>query len=76
MVEKVKKLGLQLDRDKWVYFVDMTGSVCRILKDGTQIESELLYSKAVIRDIRFLYFVDDHGDVSRILREKIRGRVG
>jgi len=67
MKEKVKKLSLQRDYKKYLYFVDGEGNVCQKPKSG-EGESEVLVKNAVDRDNRFLYFVDKDGDVARSAR--------
>lgn len=67
MKEKVKKLSLQRDYKKYLYFVDGEGNVCQKPKSG-EGESEVLVKNAVDRDNRFLYFVDKDGDIARSAR--------
>ena len=64
MAEKVKKLGLERDYKKYLYFIDGNGNVCRKSKSG-EGESKVLVEDAVERDNRFLYFIDKDGDVAR-----------
>ena len=64
MAEKVKKLNLERDYKKFLYFLDGEGNVCEKLKSG-QGESKILVEKAVERDNNFLYFIDKDGDVAR-----------
>ena len=64
MAEKVKKLNLQRDYKKYLYFIDGQGNVCQKSKSG-EGESQVLVKKAVDRDNQFLYFIDKEGDVSR-----------
>ncbi|HEY6273241.1 MAG TPA: hypothetical protein VIX19_14775 [Terriglobales bacterium] len=64
MAEKVKKLSLERDYKKYLYFVDGEGSVCQKAKSG-EGQTEVLVSHAVNRDNQYLYFVDKEGDVSR-----------
>ncbi len=73
MAEKVKRLGLQRDYKKFLYFIDGQGSVCRKPKSG-QGENEVLVEHAVDRDNRFLYFLDKDGDVARSERASGRRR--
>ena len=64
MADKVKKLGLERDYKKYLYFIDGEGNVCRKAKSG-EGESNVLVPKAVERDNQFLYFIDKDGDVAR-----------
>lgn len=64
MAEKVKKLGLERDYSKYLYFIDGNGNVCRKPKSG-EGESKVLVADAIQRDNRFLYFIDKDGDVAR-----------
>jgi hypothetical protein len=64
MAEKVKKLNLQRDYKKYLYFIDGEGNVCQKSKSG-EGNSEVLVPEAVNRDNQFLYFIDKEGDVSR-----------
>ncbi|HEY1731694.1 MAG TPA: hypothetical protein VGG15_08085 [Terriglobales bacterium] len=64
MAEKVKKLNLERDYKKYLYFIDGEGSVCQKPKSG-EGEAEVLVPKAVDRDNQYLYFIDKEGDVSR-----------
>jgi hypothetical protein len=64
MAEKVKKLNLQRDYKKYLYFIDGSGNVCQKAKSGGG-ESEVLVEKAVDRDNQYLYFIDKDGDVAR-----------
>ena len=64
MAEKVKKLGLERDYKKYLYFLDKDGNVCRKEKSG-EGKTEIVSERAVERDNQFLYFVDKEGDVSR-----------
>ncbi len=64
MAEKVKKLSLQRDYKKFLYFIDGEGNVCQKPKSG-EGESTILVKNAVDRDNQFLYFIDKEGDVSR-----------
>lgn len=64
MAEKVKKLNLQRDYKKYLYFIDGEGNVCQKSKSG-EGESQVLVKNAVDRDNQFLYFIDKEGDVSR-----------
>lgn len=67
MKEKVKKLNLQRDYKKFLYFVDGEGNVCQKPKSG-EGDSKVLVENAVERDNRFLYFIDKDGDVARSAR--------
>jgi hypothetical protein len=64
MAEKVKKLGLQRDYTKYLYFLDKEGNVCQKPKSGDG-KTEVVVPNAVERDNQFLYFIDKEGDVSR-----------
>ena len=64
MAEKVKKLNLERDYKKYLYFIDGEGNVCQKPKSG-EGESQVLVEHAVDRDNQFLYFIDKEGDVSR-----------
>jgi hypothetical protein len=64
MAEKVKKLNLERDYKKYLYFIDGNGNVCHKPKSG-EGESQVLVENAVERDNRFLYFIDKDGDVAR-----------
>jgi hypothetical protein len=64
MAEKVRKLNLNRDYKKYLYFIDGDGNVCAKPKTG-EGESHVLVPNAVQRDNHFLYFIDKEGDVSR-----------
>jgi hypothetical protein len=64
MAEKVKKLNLERDYKKFLYFIDGSGNVCQKAKSG-EGESQILVPSAVERDNAFLYFIDKDGDVAR-----------
>ena len=64
MAEKVKKLNLERDYKKYLYFIDGHGNVCQKPKSG-EGESTVLVPHAVERDNQFLYFIDKEGDVAR-----------
>ena len=64
MAEKIKKLGLERDYTKYLYFIDGNGNVCRKPKSG-EGDSNVLVPDAVERDNRYLYFIDKDGDVAR-----------
>ncbi len=64
MADKVKKLGLERDYKKYLYFIDGEGNVCRKAKSG-EGESKVMVPKAVERDNQFLYFIDKDGDGAR-----------
>jgi hypothetical protein len=64
MAEKVKKLNLQRDYKKYLYYIDGNGSVCQKPKSG-EGDSKVLVEKAIDRDGGFLYFIDKDGDISR-----------
>ena len=67
MAEKVKKLDLERDYKKYLYFIDGEGNVCQKPKSG-EGESKVLVPNAVERDNQYLYFIDKEGDVSRSQR--------
>jgi len=67
MAEKVRKLDLERDYKKYLYFVDGNGSVCRKPKSGDG-ESQVVVENAVERDNQYLYFIDKDGDISRSQR--------
>lgn len=64
MAEKVKKLNLERDYKKYLYFIDGQGNVCRKSKSG-EGDTEVLVENAVDRDNQYLYFIDKEGDVAR-----------
>ena len=64
MAEKVKKLNLERDYKKYLYFIDANGSVCQKPKSGVG-EATVLAPNAVERDNQYLYFIDKEGDVAR-----------
>lgn len=64
MSEKVKKLSLDRDYKKYLYFLDGEGNVCRKPKSGDG-ETKVLVPNAVERDNQYLYFIDKDGDVAR-----------
>jgi len=64
MAEKVKKLNIERDYKKFLYFIDGEGSVCKKSKSG-EGESTVIVKNAVDRDNQFLYFIDKEGDISR-----------
>jgi hypothetical protein len=64
MAEKMKKLDLERDYKKYLYFIDGQGNVCHKPKSG-EGESKILIEHAVDRDNQFLYFIDKEGDISR-----------
>jgi hypothetical protein len=64
MAEKVKKLSLERDYKKYLYFIDGEGNVCQKPKSG-EGETQVIVPKAVERDNHYLYFIDKEGDVSR-----------
>ena len=49
MAEKVKKLSLERDYKKYLYFVDGDGNVCQKAKSA-EGESQVLVTRAVDRD--------------------------
>ena len=64
MAEKVKKLNLERDYKKNLYFVDGEGNVCEKAKSG-EGDAKVIVPHAVERDNNFLYFIDRDGDVAR-----------
>ncbi|HEY6308563.1 MAG TPA: hypothetical protein VI488_19130 [Candidatus Angelobacter sp.] len=64
MAEKVKKLSLERDYKKYLYFIDGDGNVSRKPKSG-EGEAEILVPHAIQRDNHFLYFIDREGDIAR-----------
>jgi len=64
MAEKVKKLNIERDYKKFLYFLDGEGNVCQKPKSG-EGETKIMVPKAVERDNNFLYFIDKDGDVAR-----------
>lgn len=64
MAEKVKRLNLERDYKKYLYFIDGGGSVCAKPKSGDG-ETRILVQNAVERDKQFLYFIDKEGDIAR-----------
>jgi hypothetical protein len=73
MAEKVKKLNLERDYKKYLYFIDGDGSVCQKAKSG-EGETQVLVPHAVDRDNQYLYFVDKEGDISRSPRASRPGK--
>jgi hypothetical protein len=67
MAEKVKKLNLERDYKKYLYFIDGDGNVCQKPKSG-EGEAKVLVPNAVQRESKYLYFIDKEGDVSRSAR--------
>jgi hypothetical protein len=64
MAEKVKKLNLERNHNKYLYFVDGKGNVCAQAKSGEE-GAQVLVPQAVQRDNEYLYFIDKEGDVAR-----------
>ena len=64
MAEKIKKLNLERDYRKYLYFIDGQGNVCAKSKSG-EGELRILVPDAVERDNQYLYFIDKEGDVAR-----------
>lgn len=64
MAEKVKKLNLERDYKKYLYFIDGQGNVCQKAKSG-EGDSQVLVENAIERDNKYLYFIDKDGDVAR-----------
>lgn len=73
MAEKVKRLGLERDYTKFLYFIDGNGNVCNKPKSG-EGESNVLVPNAVERDNKYLYFIDKDGDVARSERGSKKGK--
>ena len=67
MAEKVKKLNLDRDYKKYLYYIDGDGNVCQKPKSG-EGEAKVLVPNAVSREAQYLYFIDKEGDVSRSAR--------
>jgi len=67
MAEKVKKLNLERDYKKYLYFIDGDGNVCQKPKSG-EGETKVLVPNAVKRESQYLYFIDKEGDVARSAR--------
>jgi hypothetical protein len=64
MAEKIKKLNLQRDYKKYLYYLDGDGNVCQKPKAGGG-DADILVPKAIERDNRYLYFIDKDGDIAR-----------
>jgi hypothetical protein len=64
MAEKVKKLNIERDYKKNLYFIDGEGNVCQKAKSG-EGETKVIVPHAVERDNNFLYFIDRDGDIAR-----------
>ena len=64
MAEKVKKLNIERDYKKFLYFIDGNGNICEKAKSG-EGEAKVLVPKAIERDNQYLYFIDKDGDVAR-----------
>jgi len=73
MAEKVKKLNLERDYKKYLYYIDGQGNVCQKPKSG-EGDGRVLVAHAIDRDNRFLYFIDKDGDVSRSERGSRGGK--
>jgi len=67
MAEKVKKLNLERDYKKYLYYIDGDGNVCQKPKSGDG-EAKVLVPHAVEREGQYLYFIDKEGDVARSAR--------
>ena len=69
--EKVKKLSIERDYKKFLYFIDGSGNVAQKPKsgDGATI---ILVASAIERDNRYLYYIDKEGDISRSPRGPAR----
>ena len=74
MAEKVKKLNLERDYKKYLYFIDGAGNVCNKPKSG-EGETQVLVPHAIERDNHFLYFIDKDGDISRSPRSARSSKV-
>lgn len=64
MAEKVKKLNIERDYKKNLYFLDGEGNVCQKAKSG-EGETRVIVPHAIERDNNFLYFIDRDGDIAR-----------
>jgi hypothetical protein len=64
MAEKVKKLNIDRDYKKNLYFIDGDGNVCQKAKSGKG-ETEVIVPHAIERDNKYLYFIDRDGDIAR-----------
>ena len=64
MSEKVKKLNLERDYKKYLYFIDGEGNVCQKPKSGKG-QAQVLVPHAILRDNQYLYFIDKEGDIAR-----------
>jgi len=73
MAEKVKKLNLERDYKKYLYYLDGQGNVCQKPKSG-EGDGQVLVEHAINRDNRYLYFIDKDGDVSRSERGSRGGK--
>jgi hypothetical protein len=73
MAEKVKKLDLERDYSKYLYFIDGEGNVCNKPKSG-EGETKVLVPHAIQRDNQYLYFIDKDGDISRSPRSARPGK--
>ncbi len=73
MAEKIKKLNLQRDYKKYLYYLDGEGNVCQKPKSG-EGEAKVLVQRAVQRDNNYLYFIDKDGDVARSPRGSRKDR--
>lgn len=67
MAEKIKKLNLQRDYKKFLYYIDGDRNVCQKPKSG-EGEVKVLVPNAVEREGQYLYFIDKEGDVARSAR--------
>jgi len=74
MAEKVKKLNLERDYKKYLYFIDGKGNVCHKAKSG-EGETAVLVPNVVERDNQYLYFIDKEGDVARSPRSGRRKKL-
>ena len=62
--EKVLRTGIDVDHDKFVYFVDRRGNLTRMPRGGKG-GMDILVAKAIKREKGFMYFLDDDGDIAR-----------
>ncbi len=73
MAEKVKRLNLERDYKKYLYYIDGNGNVCQKPTSG-EGDSSVLVEHAIDRDNRYLYFIDKDGDVARSERGSRTGK--
>lgn len=63
--EKVVRLGIVRDYQKYIYYIDTGGNVCQKEKKNASAPVQVVAANAVTRDKNYLYFIDKDGDVSR-----------